>query len=143
PLADGVVTTATSGTANGNVEYTMSKRDNNFATECGQTMLHLAAKLDHEEIVRMLMCETSHASSLINNRGQTPLLCAIEAGSTSTATLLMEQDPISLTVKDDSDSSVFHYAAEQCNDIVLSRAIALLKRLSSSTARLTVMIHQA
>ncbi|CAF3057365.1 unnamed protein product [Rotaria sp. Silwood2] len=86
----------------------------------------------------MLINETSHANSLLNTRGQTPLLCAIEAGSTSTATLLMEQDPLSLTCKDNIGSSVFHYATEHCNDIVLSRAIALLKRLSSSAARVTV-----
>ena len=104
----------------------------------GQTLLHLAAKLGHEEIMRMLITETSHANILLNARGQTPLLCAIEAGSTSTATLLMEQDPLSLTCKDNIGSSVFHYATEQCNDIVLSRAIALLKRLSSSAARVTV-----
>jgi hypothetical protein len=104
----------------------------------GQTLLHLAAKLGHEEIMRLLMSETSHANTLLNMRGQTPLLCAIESGSTSTATLLMEQDHLSLTCKDNIGSSVFHYATEQCNDIVLGRAISLLKRLSSSTARLTV-----
>ena len=104
----------------------------------GQTLLHLAARLGHEEIMRMLISETSHASILLNARGQTPLLCAIEAGSTSTATILMEQDPLSLTCKDSIGSNVFHYATEQCNDIVLSRAISLLKRLSSSTARMTV-----
>ena len=104
----------------------------------GQTLLHLAAKLGHEDIMRMLISETSQASSLLNTRGQTPLLCAIEAGSTSTATLLMEQDPLSLTCKDNIGSSVFHYATEQCNDIVLSRAISLLKRLGSSAARMTV-----
>lgn len=105
----------------------------------GQTLLHLAAKLGHEEIMRMLISETSHASILYNHRGQTPLLCAIEAGSTSTATILMEQDPLSLTCKDNIGSSVFHYATEQCNDIVLSRAISLLKRLSSSAARMTAL----
>jgi hypothetical protein len=104
----------------------------------GQTLLHLAAKLGHEEIMRMLINETSQANILVNTRGQTPLLCAIESGSTSTATLLMEQDPVSLTCKDNIGSSVFHYATEQCNDIVLSRAISLLKRLSSSAARVTV-----
>jgi hypothetical protein len=104
----------------------------------GQTLLHLAAKLGHEEIMRMLINETSQASILLNARGQTPLLCAIEAGSTSTATLLMEQDPLSLACKDNIGSSVFHYATEQCNDIILSRAISLLKRLSSSNARVTV-----
>ncbi|CAF4225458.1 unnamed protein product [Rotaria socialis] len=105
----------------------------------GQTLLHLAAKLGHEEIMRTLITETSHMNSLLNTRGQTPLLCAIEAGSTSTATLLMEQDPMSLTSKDNIGSSVFHYATEHCNDIILSRAIALLKRLSSSAARLTAL----
>lgn len=104
----------------------------------GQTLFHLAAKLGHEEIMRILLNETSHANSLLNMRGQTPLLCAIEAESTSTATLLMEQDPLSLTCKDNIGSSVFHYAAEQSNYIVLSRAISLLKRLSSSAARLVV-----
>ncbi|CAM4783487.1 unnamed protein product [Rotaria magnacalcarata] len=103
----------------------------------GQILLYLAAKLGHEEIMRKLITKTSHTSSLLNTRGQTPLLCAIEAGSTLTATLLMEQDPMSLTCKDDIGSSVFHYATEHCNDIVLSRAIALLKRLSSSAAQLT------
>lgn len=104
----------------------------------GQTLLHLAAKLGHEDIMRVLINETSQASMLTNARGQTPLLCAIEAGSTSTATLLMEQDPLSLACKDNIGSSVFHYATEQCNDIVLSRAISLLKRLSSSNARVNV-----
>jgi len=104
----------------------------------GQTLLHLAAKLGHEDIMRILINETSQASVLFNIRGQTPLLCAIESGSTSTATLLMEQDPLSLTCKDSIGSSVFHYATEQCNDIVLSRAISLLKQVSSSTARSTV-----
>ncbi|CAF4411365.1 unnamed protein product, partial [Adineta steineri] len=87
----------------------------------------------------MLISETSHANTLLNIRGQTPLLCAIESGSTSTATLLMEQDHLSLTCKDNMGSSVFHYATEQCNDIVLSRAIALLKRLSSSASRITAL----
>lgn len=104
----------------------------------GQTLLHLAAKLGHEDIIRLLISETSQANTLLNTRGQTPLLCAIEAGATSTATLLMEQDPLSLTCKDSIGSSAFHYATEQCNDIVLSRAISLLKRLSSSAARITV-----
>jgi hypothetical protein len=104
----------------------------------GQTLLHLAAKLGHEEIMRMLITETSQSNILLNTRGQTPLLCAIEAGSTSTATLLMEQDPLSLACKDNIGSSVFHYATEQCNDIILSRAISLLKRLSSSASRVIV-----
>ncbi|CAF2098333.1 unnamed protein product [Rotaria magnacalcarata] len=103
----------------------------------GQILLYLAAKLGHEEIMRKLITETSHTRSLLNTRGQTPLLCAIETGSTLTATLLMEQDPMSSTCKDDIGSSVFHYATEHCNDIVLSRAIALLKRLSPSAAQLT------
>ncbi|CAF1353267.1 unnamed protein product, partial [Adineta ricciae] len=118
-----------------------SKHEGSFDTgeSQGQTLLHLAARLGHEEIMRMLITETSHASVLLNTRGQIPLLCAIEAGATSTATLLMEQDPLSLTCKDNIGSSVFHYATEQQNDIVLSRAISLLKRLSSSAARGTAL----
>jgi hypothetical protein len=104
----------------------------------GQTLLHLAAKLGHDDIIRILIGETSHATRLINARGQIPLLCAIEAGSTSTASILMEHDPLSLTCKDSIGSSVFHYATEQCNDIILNRAISLLKRISSSAARATV-----
>ncbi|CAF2903596.1 unnamed protein product [Rotaria sp. Silwood2] len=105
----------------------------------GQTLLHLAAKLGHEEIMRMLISETSHANMLLNIRGQTPLLCAIEYGSTSTAILLMEHDPLSLLCKDNIGSSVFHYAAEQSNYIVLCRTLSLLKRLSSSAARLIAL----
>lgn len=104
----------------------------------GQTLLHLAARLGHEDIIRLLLNETSHANSLFNNRGQTPLLCAVEACATSAATLLMEQDPLSLTCHDNIGSSVFHYATEYQNDLVLSRAISLLKQLSSSAARSTV-----
>jgi hypothetical protein len=124
-------------------DYTLtSKRDDSTDLNeiQGQTLLHLAAKLDHEDIMRILINETSQGNVLLNTRGQTPLLCAIESGSTSTATLLMEQDPLSLTCKDNIGSSVFHYATEQCNDIVLSRAISLMKRLSSSTARLLVSL---
>jgi ankyrin repeat protein len=116
------------------VDHTSTDSNENH----GQTLLHLAARLGHEDIMRMLINETLHANTLLNSRGQTPLLCAIESGSTSTATLLMEQDPLSLTCKDNIGSSVYHYATEQRNDIVLSRAISLLKRLSSSTSRLTV-----
>ena len=59
----------------------------------GQTLLHLAATLGHEEIMHLLINETSHANTLLNARGQTPLLSAIEAGSTNTATFLMVQNP--------------------------------------------------
>lgn len=104
----------------------------------GQTLLHLAAILGHEEIMRILVGEVSHMNNLINGRGQTPLLSAIEAGSTSAATFLMSQDPITLTGRDHNGSSVFHYATEFCNDIVLIRAISLLKRLNSGTARFIV-----
>ncbi len=74
----------------------------------------------------------------MNKKGQIPLLTAIEAGSTSTATLLMESDPRSIIVSDNNDSSVFHYACEHCNDVVLHRAIALSKRLNSTSDRITV-----
>ncbi|UJR10056.1 hypothetical protein I4U23_014278 [Adineta vaga] len=119
----------------------LSRRDesSDLSENQGQTLLHLAAKLGHEEIMRVLINETSHINTLLNDRGQIPLLCAIEAGATSTATLLMEQDPLSLTCKDNIGSSSFHYATEQCNDVVLSRAISLLKRLSSSAARITAL----
>jgi hypothetical protein len=135
-----IVSAPITSTAIDHTTTTIPKREGSMDTGDlqGQTLLHLAAKLGHEEIMRMLITETSHASILLNTRGQTPLLCAIESGSTSTATLLMEQDPLSLTCKDNIGSSVFHYATEQCNDIVLSRAISLLKRLSSSAARVTV-----
>ncbi|CAF4982121.1 unnamed protein product [Rotaria sp. Silwood1] len=117
------------------------KRDESTDSDIvqGQTLLHLAARLGHEEIMRVLISETSQANMLLNIRGQTPLLCAIESESTSTATLLMEHDPLSLTCKDNIGSSVFHYATEQCNYIVLCRAISLLKQLSSSTTRLIAL----
>ncbi|CAF1190126.1 unnamed protein product, partial [Rotaria magnacalcarata] len=94
------------------------------------------AKLGHEEIMRLLLSQTSHANCLLNTQGQTPLLCSIESGSTSTAILLMEHDPVSLTCNDNINSNVFHYyATEQCNFIVSCRAVALLKRLISSATR--------
>jgi ankyrin repeat protein len=128
----------TSSTPNDHTATPKQEGSTDSAEPQGQTLLHLAARLGHEDIMRMLVNETSHANVLLNNRGQTPILCAIESGATSTATLLMEHDPLSLTCKDSLGSSVFHYATEQCNDIVLSRAISLLRQLSSSTARLTV-----
>lgn len=111
-----------------------------FSEFRGQTLLHLAARLGHDEILRLLICETSQASLLMNKKGQTPLLTAIEAGSTSTATLLMEADPRSIIASDNNGSSVFHYACEHCNDVVLHRAIALSKRLNSTSDRITVKI---
>jgi hypothetical protein len=111
---------------------------NNLREIRGRTLLHLAARLGHDEIMRLLVCETSQASTLMNKTGQTPLLTAIEAGSSSTATLLMESDPRSIIVCDMNGSSVFHYACEYCNDVVLNRAIALSKRLNSTTDRVTV-----
>jgi len=140
PIVDGPAAQLSTNVTDHQTTTTTIKREGSFESRepQGQTLLHLAAKLGHEEIMRMLINETSQASILLNTRGQTPLLCAIEAGSTSTATLLMEQDPLSLTCKDSIGSSVFHYATEQCNDIVLSRAISLLKRLGSSHIRATV-----
>ncbi|UJR20085.1 hypothetical protein I4U23_023217 [Adineta vaga] len=103
----------------------------------GQTLIHLAARLGYDAILRLLVNETSQTATLVNKRGQTPLLTAIEAGSTHTAILLMECDPRSLIVMDDHRSNVFHYACEYSNDVVLNRAIALLNRFNSSTDRLT------
>ncbi|CAF3890334.1 unnamed protein product [Adineta steineri] len=103
----------------------------------GRTLIHLAAHLGHNDILRLLINETSQASTLANTRGQTPLLTAIEAGSSNSAILLMECDPRSIIVTDNQRSSVFHYACEYSNDIVLNRAIALLKRLNSSSDRIT------
>ncbi|CAF3155589.1 unnamed protein product [Rotaria socialis] len=105
----------------------------------GQTLLHLAARLGHDEILRLLISETSQASVLMNAKGQTPLLTAIEAGSVSTATLLMEADPRSIIANDDNGSSVFHYACEHCSDVVLHRAITLSKRLNSTSDRITAL----
>lgn len=106
----------------------------------GQTLLHLAARLGHDEILRLLVSETSQASVLMNKKGQTPLLSAIEAGAVSTATLLMEADPRSIIASDINGSSVFHYACEHCSDVVLHRAITLSKRLNSTSDRITVNI---
>ena len=104
----------------------------------GQTLLHLSARLGHDEIMRLLISETSQASTLMNRKGQTPLLTAIESGATSTAILLMESDPRSIIAADNDGSSVFHYACQHCNDVVLYRAIVLSKRLNSTRDRITV-----
>ena len=114
------------------------KESNDATTVQGQTLLHLAAILGHEEIMRILIGEISRDVPLVNTRGQTPLLSAIEAGSTSAAIFLMIQDPALLTCQDNNGSSVFHYATENDNPIILNRAISLLKQLNSSAGRLTV-----
>ena len=104
----------------------------------GDTLLHLTARLGHDEIMRFLINETSQASILLNKQGQTPLLLAIERGSTSTAILLMDSNPRSIVIPDFNQSSVFHYACEYSNDLVLQRAIVLSKRLNSTSDRFTV-----
>ena len=104
----------------------------------GETLIHLSARLGHDEITRLLINETSQASTLLNRKGQTPLLIAIGHGSTSTAMLLMESNPRSIILSDSNQSSVFHYACEYSNDLVLHRAIVLSKRLHSTTDRLIV-----
>jgi ankyrin repeat protein len=107
----------------------------------GETLLHLTSRLGHDEIMRLLINETSQASTLINRQGQTPLLLAIESNSTSTAMLLMESNPRSIVMSDFNQSNVFHYACDHANDVVLHRALLLSKRLQSSSDRITVNDH--
>ena len=129
----------TRASASGESGLSTKRKESGDSTNIqGQTLLHLAAILGHEEIMRILIGEISQDVPLINTRGQTPLLSAIEAGSTSTAIFLMIQNPLSLTCQDTNGSSVFHYATENCNHIVLNRALSLLKQLNSCAARLTV-----
>lgn len=109
----------------------------------GDTLLHLTARLGHDEIMRVLINETSQATILLNQQGQTPLLLAIERGSTSTAILLMDANPRSIVLADNNQSSVFHYACEYLNEIVLQRAIVLSKRLNSTSDRFTVCSFRA
>ncbi|CAF3681673.1 unnamed protein product [Adineta steineri] len=99
----------------------------------GQTLLHIAAKLpDHDDIVRVLIGENNNMTSLVNSNGQIPLLCAIQAGNTLTAQLLVEADPHSLITLDNRKSSVFHYCCETKNDLLLASMLNLLRRLSAN-----------
>ncbi|CAF0838547.1 unnamed protein product [Adineta ricciae] len=99
----------------------------------GQTLLHIAAKLPgHEDVIRVLIGESTSMTSITNSNGQIPLLCAIHAGSTLTAQLLMEADPHSLITTDNRRSSVFHYCCENKNDVLLASTLNLLRRLSSN-----------
>ena len=116
----------------------VKNKGNALDETCGETLIHLSARLGHDEIIRLLINETSQASVLLNRKGQSPLLIAIECGSTSTAMLLMESNPRSIILSDLNQSSVFHYACEYSNDLVLHRAIVLSKRLHSTTDRLIV-----
>jgi len=50
----------------------------------------------------------------------------------------MEIDPITITVYDNDHNSVFHYAANLSDDIVLARAIYLIKRLNNPHQRVKV-----
>jgi hypothetical protein len=104
----------------------------------GETLIHLSARLAHDHILRRLIEETSYATRLTNAKGQTPLLCAIQASSSSTAIFLMEIDPITITVSDNDFNSIFHYACHLCNDTVLSRALILIRRLNSPHQRIQV-----
>jgi len=113
---------------------------NNCNSYKGETLIHLSARLGHEHILRRLIEETSYATRLTNGQGQTPLLCAIQSSYSSIATFLMEIDPLTITVHDNDHNSVFHYAANLCDDIVLSRAISLIKRLNNPHQRIQVNI---
>jgi hypothetical protein len=52
----------------------------------------------------------------------------------------MEVDPLPITVHDNHQNSAFHYATNLCDDIVLSRAISLIKRLKNPHKRIQVNI---
>jgi len=107
----------------------------------GETLIHLSSRLGYEHILRRLIQETLFATRLTNAKGQTPLLCAIQSSYSSIATYLMEIDPITITVYDNDHNSVFHYAANLSDDIVLSRAISLIKRLNNPHERIKVNIY--
>jgi len=48
-------------------------------------LVHIAAKLPgHEDVVRVIISESTSMTSLTNSNGQIPLLCAIQSGSTLT-----------------------------------------------------------
>jgi len=97
--------------------------------------------LGHEYILRRLIEETSYATRLTNAKRQTLLLCPIQSSYSSIATYLMEIDPITITFYDNDHTSVFHYAANLSDDIVLSRAISLIKRLNNPHQRIKVNIY--
>lgn len=97
----------------------------------GETLVHLSARLGNEDVLRRLIQETPYATRLTNDKGQIPLLCAIQSSHSSIGTFLMEIDPLTITVHDYYHNSVFHYAANLSDDIVLSRAISLIKRLNN------------
>ncbi|CAF0896794.1 unnamed protein product [Adineta steineri] len=101
----------------------------------GETLIHLSSRLGHEHILRRLIQETPYATRLTNGKGQTPLLCAIQSSYSSTASFLMDFDPLTITVSDKKKNSIFHYSAYLSNDIVLSKAIILIKRLNSQHLR--------
>ena len=109
-----------------------------YISSKGETLIHLSSRLSHEHILRRLIEETSYATRLTNAKGQTPLLCAIQSSSSSTAIFLMEIDPLTITVSDINYNSVFHYACYLCNDTILSRALILIKRLNSPQQRIKV-----
>jgi len=106
----------------------------------GETLIHLSSRLGYEHILRRLIQETLFATRLTNAKGQTPLLCAIQSSYSSIATYLMEIDPITIIVYDNDHNSVFHYAANLSDDIVLSKAIYLIKRLNNPNQKIKVNI---
>jgi hypothetical protein len=107
----------------------------------GETLIHLSSRLGYEHILRRLIQETSFATRLTNAKGQTSLLCAIQSSYSSIATYLMEIDPITIIVYDNDHNSVFHYAANLSDDIVLSKAIYLIKRLNNPNQKMKVNIY--
>ena len=72
----------------------MERKDlnlNQADTEYGQEPLSFAAKLGHEEVVKMLLKRNDVRSTLPDNRNRTPLSLAISEGHERIARILQEQ----------------------------------------------------
>lgn len=79
--------------------------------------LHLAAELNHKQIVEALIV-TGASPNFSNKKGQTPLHHAVEAGAKDALILLLEKGG-KIDTRDESGTSLLHVAAKKGNvDII-------------------------
>ncbi|KAJ4447091.1 hypothetical protein ANN_09090 [Periplaneta americana] len=93
----------------------------------GNTLVHVASKLGHEECLRILL-ERNASHQVQNSNLSTPLHLAAKFNKETCARMLLE-DGANACVRDDSGNSPLHYAAASGSPVIVE---LLLKEISSN-----------